>query len=120
MNLVLCCDTDSTYLEQILLNCGDIMICKGDYDRPPCVELEYYLEKGNRCDLVIVALDGAAGMINCQYIRKRRKQLPLLWISEQESFYKESLRIEVEGFLIKPVRADVIIKSIEYCYNKIC
>ncbi len=110
MVIALCCPEDTERIKQTLSTCGEVVVFNGAQDRSPSVQLAYYLARGEPCDLAVVAQDGAAGMNDCQHIKGRRKELPVLWISEQEAFRLESRRIGVEAFLVKPV-PEVLLKQ---------
>ena len=117
MNVVLCCNTDTTHLEKILSHYGDLTIFKGVFDKSPGVQLAYSLQDGKCFDLVIVALDGANGLTDCQIIRRIQNKLPIIWITEQEEFIHASKRIGINGFLVKPTTEESIVACVEYCKN---
>ena len=114
MHIALCCDTDVKAKEQLLDEYGEVTVCPGDFDRPPGVELAYHLARGHPCDLAVVMLDGAAGMLCCRQIKERQKSLLVLWISEQEEFWEESRRIGVAEFLINPVPEGMLRKVVKH------
>ena len=116
MNIALCCDADTAYLKEILSIFAEVTIFSGAFDRPPCVQLAYFSEK-NTFDLVVVALNGASGLTDCQHIKARNKCLPILWITEQEDFIHASKRLFIEEFLVKPITEEEITKCVKRIFN---
>lgn len=112
MVIALCGNENTERMKRTLSTCGEVVLFKGAQDRPPSVQLAYYLARGEPCDLAVVARDGAAGMNDCQHIKGRQKDLPVLWISEQEMFRLESRRMGVEAFLVKPVPMETLEKVV--------
>lgn len=120
MHIALCCNGDVQSLEQTLSAFGEVVVFSGEWDRPPSVQLAYYMTRGRPCDLAVVALDGAAGMLDCKQIKGFDKKLPVLWISEQEEFWKESNRMGVEEFLVRPVPEGMLRKVAEHLIRTGC
>lgn len=112
MHIALCCKQDTEPIKQALSAFGEVTVFEGAWDRQPSVQLACYLARGEPCDLAVVALDGAAGMHDCKQIKSHQKDLPVLWISEQEEFWKESQRLRVEEFLVKPVPEGMLKKIV--------
>lgn len=114
MHIALCCNSDTEHLKNVLSEYGEVIVFFGARDRLPGVDLGYYLIRGEPCDLVVVAMDGAAGMNDCWQIKRIKKDLPILWISEQDGFFQESRRIGVEEFLVKPVPDGMLKKCVKH------
>lgn len=58
---------------------------------------------GFHYDLVIVAQDGALGMVNVLDLRCRIPQIPLIWISDDPYFAQTALEQKVLYFLTRPI-----------------
>ena len=71
-----------------------------------------WLEEGGP-SLAAVVVNGAAGMNCCHEIRKRSRELPVLWVSDQEGFLAESRRIPVQEFWTQPVSCRLLKRNIE-------
>lgn len=71
-----------------------------------------WLEDG-RPSLAVVVANGAAGMNCCHEIRKRCRELPVLWVSDQEGFLAESRRIPVQEFWTQPVSCRLLKRIIQ-------
>lgn len=71
-----------------------------------------WLEEGGP-SLAAVVVKGAAGMNCCHEIRKRSRELPVLWVSDQEGFLAESRRIPVQEFWTQPVSCRLLKRIIQ-------
>ncbi|MGL5259908.1 MAG: hypothetical protein ACRC7V_07345 [Lachnospiraceae bacterium] len=114
MNIALCCHENSEELRVTLGFYGKVVVFSGLWDRTPGVQLAEYLIQNKPCDLAVVVLDGAEGMNDCRKIKNYKKDLPLLWISDQDAFWAESRRMGVEEFLVKPVPEGMLQKVVEH------
>lgn len=63
----------------------------------------YAMQRDGPYDAVVIMEDGARGMNFCMSIRGYRKDVPLLWISDQAEFEPQSRRMQADTFLVKPV-----------------
>ena len=61
------------------------------------------MQRDGPYDAVVIMEDGARGMNFCMSIRGYRKDVPLLWISDQAEFDPQSRRMQAETILVQPV-----------------
>ena len=60
----------------------------------------YAMQRDGPYDAVVIMEDGARGMNFCMSIRGYRKDVPLLWISDQAEFEPQSRRMQADTFFI--------------------
>ncbi|MCI8506459.1 MAG: response regulator [Lachnospiraceae bacterium] len=119
MKIALYCDTGTQAIEQVLREWGAVIVWKGGLDGQPENQLSQVPSPDTSCDLAVVALDGVTGVRNCRKLKEWRKSLPVLWIADQEAFWRESRRIGVEEFLVKPVPDKTLCKVIGHMLSNI-
>ena len=112
MRIVLLHDKNSGIYHSPLSLLGDVLVLPGK------AALQEYLLADTPCDLVVCALDGAAGMNCCITAHSRRRGVPILWISEQKEFAAQSKRIPVGAFMVKPVAPSQVFAAAEQLLQK--
>ena len=111
--IVLLHDKASVELQSYLSPLGEVLVL------PDKNALQDYLLSKGLCDLVVCAVDGAAGMNICIAARKRRCDVPVIWITEQKEFLPQSMRIPVAKFMLKPIApTDVVTTAQRLLCNK--
>ncbi len=94
--------------------------CQRQHRRPVLRFFENYdsfiqnLPQG-RCDLVIVARDGADGMEGARAAKDLLPKVPLVWFSDDNGFGPQSYRMGCAYFAARPITDDLVARAIARC-----
>ncbi len=69
----------------------------------------------SRCDVTIVALDGAEGMESARAARILLPEVPLIWLSDDNGFGPESYRVGCSYFSAAPITPELIRSALQHC-----
>lgn len=97
MRIALCSYSPKEAETSILMQIGDVI----RFDRGSFVA--YAIHSGKQYDIAIVMEDEARGMNDCMVIREHDRDIPIIWISDQEEFRAQSVRMHVNRFFVKPI-----------------
>lgn len=100
--IALCCDSQNEALYAMLSAFEETLFFSQDH------LMKEYAKTHGHFRLIVVAMDGALGMNMAGYGGNG----PVLWITEQADFLKESQRRNVVGFLAKPFTDDVFRETV--------
>lgn len=95
--IALCCSENKVRTAVTLIRLANVKVFDDG------IELAYYLKENDDCHLVVIAVDGAAGMNCCTYVRGQNKTIPILWISDREEYEEKASKIPVDDFWVKPM-----------------
>lgn len=107
MIALICEKREQEWLKMLLSEFGDVELFKDG------ISFAFYLQQGGLCRLAVVAKDSAEGMNDCSYAIHDSTPTPVLWISEQAEFLNQSKRMDVAGFLVKPVADDALRETVK-------
>lgn len=95
--IALCCSENKVRTTVTLVKLANVKVFNDG------IELAYDLQEHDECNLVVVAVDGADGMNYCTYVRGQNKEIPILWISDNEAYEEAARKIPVNDFWVKPM-----------------
>lgn len=67
--------------------------------------------------VIIVLVDGAAGMEGVYMVKSRRPDLPVFWFSDDSDFGILSHRLNCAYFSTKPITSEKIDRAIQRCIH---
>lgn len=97
MRIALCSYSPKEEETSTLMQIGEVI----RFDRGSFVA--YALRSGRQYDVIIVMGDDARGMNDCMTIREIDSKVPIIWVSNQNAFFAQSVRLHIDLFLTKPV-----------------
>lgn len=69
-------------------------------------------------DAVIVAEDGANGMEGVIAAGSVKKDIPVMWLSDDKGFLAQSFRLGAAYFHQKPISAETLSQALKQCQGK--
>lgn len=69
-------------------------------------------------DMVIVSMDGAAGMEGVIAVKNLYPYIPVMWLSNDKNFVAQSYRLGVNYFSIKPINERTLRLAFSRCQRK--
>ena len=103
--IALCCDENRIQTTVTLLKYGNIRVFSDG------VQLASYLQEGGECSLVVVIVGGPKGMNYCTFVRGQNKEVPILWVSDDEKYESIAKKISVNDFWVGPL-PDMLLEKV--------
>ncbi len=69
----------------------------------------------SRCELTVIALDGAEGMESVRAARILLPEVPLIWLTDDKGFGPESYRLGCAYFSAAPLSRELLLCALRRC-----
>lgn len=76
------------------------------------------LLRSQKLDLIIVAVDNAAGMEGVIAVKNIQPSTPVIWFTNDKCFVAQSYRLGVNYFSVKPIDKKTMKLALERCQRK--
>ena len=80
-----------------------------------CGKYETFVREFNAADLIVVLANGADGMEGVIAAKKSGRDMPVIWLSDDEGFAAQSYRLGCDYFHKKPITAEKLKEALEKC-----